>query len=180
MSAISHWWHQTRFPKTTTMKTASHLSAAALRWAAVRYTMAGRKNITAAGMFTQYVRTLNEPRGTGKMVLNANTSMLAAISVIRVALRGPLEWLLCLDAFHQTGRLMYAVLSFLFFPNSNLWKCNYWSAASFCLLSGCRELLHSPSLTPEWHSQYIVWNIQQIILQCCGALQGVDKIMSIH
>lgn len=43
------------------------------------------------------------------MVLNVNTLMLLAISVIRVALRGPLEWVLCLDAFHLAGRFMYAV-----------------------------------------------------------------------
>lgn len=43
------------------------------------------------------------------MALNVNTLMLPAISVIRVALRGPLECVLCLDAFHAAGRLMYAV-----------------------------------------------------------------------
>ena len=41
------------------------------------------------------------------MVLNVNTALLA-ISVIRVALRGPLEWLLVLCAFHPAGRFMCA------------------------------------------------------------------------
>lgn len=70
-------------------------------------TMAGRKDIITAGVFTQYVWALNEPRDTWKMVLNVNTPLLA-ISVIRVALRGPLEWLLFLCAFHPAGRFMCA------------------------------------------------------------------------
>lgn len=98
---------------------------------------AGRQNITTAGMFTQYVWTLNEPRETWKMVLNANTLMFPAISVIRVALRGPLEWALCcLDPFHLAWRLTYA-LHLCFRPNRNLWKCNYWS---LFFLSGCHVL----------------------------------------